>query len=583
MNRPVRFFQLSLISAVLGSSLLWSTPARSDAVAPEAASGWTSKAPVTGQKMMLVTANPLATEAGMAVLRRGGSVIDAAIAAQAMLGLTEPQSSGVGGGAFLVHFDGGKVTTFDGRETAPAAAKPERFLDQTGKAMSFYDAVVGGRSVGVPGAIAALELAHKRYGKLPWNSLFDDAIRRAEEGFPISPRLYTLLKGENYLKLAEPARSYFYQADGSPKSQGSLLRNSEYAATLREIAKRGSAALYSGPIAEDMLKAISSHPSNPGDMTLADLQAYRAKERAPVCGSYRSFSICGMGAPSSGGIAVLQMLKLMERFPLASQQPLSVESGHLFAEAGRLAFADRGKYLGDPDFVPVPTAGLLDPAYLTQRSQLIDPTKSMGKANPGTPPGAVVALGKDNAIELPSTSHIVAVDKEGHALSMTTTIEDAFGSRIMVRGFLLNNQLTDFSFSPTDNGQPVANRVEPGKRPRSSMSPVLVFDSSGQLYAAAGSPGGSNIINYVAQTLVGLLDWKLDPQQAVSMPHYGNRNGATELEKDQKLEGLAEQLKAKGHEVKLIEMTSGLSAIVRTSKGWVGGADPRREGVVAAE
>ena len=559
-------------------------PSRAADTAPEAATGFTEKAPVESKRFMIATANPLATEAGYQMLKAGGSTVDAAIAAQAMLGLTEPQSSGVGGGAFMLHFDGKQVVSFDGRETAPAAATPNRFLDNQGKELPFYSAVVGGRSVGVPGALAMLEMAHKRYGKLPWAKLFEPAIRKADEGFAISPRLYGLLAGEKYLKLSEPAKSYFYQEDGSPKPVGTVLKNPDYAATLRSIAKDGAKALYQGPIADDIVKAVGSHPTNPGDLTQQDLAQYKPKQRDAVCGPYRLYVICGMGPPSSGGIAVLQILGLLERFPIASQSPTAVDTVHLFSEAGRLAFADRGKYLADADFQPVPINGLIDHGYLAGRSQSIDPAKSLGKAQPGNPPGAQVAQGMDNAIELPSTSHIVVVDSFGNALSMTTSIEDQFGSRIMVRGFLLNNQLTDFSFNPTDNGQPVANRVEAGKRPRSSMSPVLVFDRQGKLQAAAGSPGGSLIINYVAQALVGLLDWKLNPQQAVSLPHYGSRNGVTELEKDRGLEPLVDPLKALGHpDVKLIEMNSGLSAIVRTNNGWVGGADPRREGVVMGE
>ncbi|BEV72705.1 MULTISPECIES: gamma-glutamyltransferase [unclassified Paludibacterium] len=553
--------------------------------APEAATGYTERSAVTRPHQMIVTATPLSSAAGMAMLRRGGSALDAAIAAQAMLGLTEPQSSGIGGGAFLVYFDGGRVTTFDGRETAPAAARPDRFLGTDGKSMDFYRAVVGGRSVGVPGVLAMLAQAHRRYGRLPWATLFQPAIRQAEQGFPISPRLYGLLSRERFLAQDPVARQYFYRPDGSPKPIGTRLKNPDYAATLRLIARRGPQAFYQGKLAADIVKAVNQAPGSPGDMTADDLENYRAIERAPVCGSYRGYRLCGMGPPSSGGIAVLQMLKTLERFPLTDMAPTSVQAVHLFSEAGRLAFADRARYLADPAFVPVPTSGLLDPAYLATRSQLIQPGQSMGQASPGLPPGQVAAWGRDQAVELPCTTQIAVVDRFGQALSMTTTIEDQFGSRIMVpgRGFLLNNQLTDFSFSPQDQGKPVANRIEGGKRPRSAMAPMLVFDPSGKLYAVTGSPGGSAIINYVAQTLIGLLDWHLDPQQAVSLPHYGSRNGPTELESGRGLGTLVPTLQALGHKVVMTDMTSGLAAILRTPGGWTGGADPRREGRVEGD
>ncbi|MBV8049254.1 MAG: gamma-glutamyltransferase [Paludibacterium sp.] len=560
---------------------LCALPALAGPSAPEAATGFNAKAAAERPHAMIVTATRLSTQAGLSMLAQGGSAVDAAIAAQAMLGLTEPQSSGIGGGAFLVFFDGRRVTTFDGRETAPAAATPDRFLRADGQTMDFYRAVVGGRSVGVPGVLAMLAMAHRRYGRLPWATLFQPAIRQAEQGFPLSPRLYGLLAGERFLAQDATARRYFYNPDGRPKPIGTLLKNPDYAATLRLIARHGPSAFYQGALARDIVDAVARAPGNPGDMTLADLRRYRARERAPVCGDYRDYRLCGMGPPSSGGVAVLQMLGMLQRFPLSTLPPQSVDAVHLFSEAGRLAFADRGQYLADPGFAPVPVRQLLDPAYLAARSRLIDPQKSLGKALPGSLPGAPQAWGQDNALELPCTSQIVIVDRFGRALSMTTSIEDQFGSRVMVpgRGFLLNNQLTDFSFNPVEQGRPVANRVEGGKRPRSSMAPMLVFDGKGKLYAVTGSPGGSVIINYVAQTLIGLLDWRLDPQQAVSLPHYGSRNGPTELEASRGLDALAPELAARGHQVVLTDMTSGLAAIVRAPGGWIGGADPRREGV----
>jgi gamma-glutamyltranspeptidase / glutathione hydrolase len=580
-----RFKRLRALFLSAGMLAALAAGAVTPAPAPEAATGFSYRNEVVGRHEMIVTATPLSTEAGLQMLRRGGSVVDAAIAAQAMLGLTEPQSSGIGGGAFMVLYDGQRVTSYDGRETAPAAARPNRFQTPAGQDMPFYRAVVGGRSIGVPGVLAMLARAHAAYGRLPWASLFQPAIRQAERGFAVSPRLHDLLAGEKYLVLDPAARRYFYRADGSPWPVGTLLKNPDYARTLRLIARGGVDAFYHGELARDMVRAADGRADNPGDLTVADFASYRAIERAAVCGDYRGYRLCGMGPPSSGAVGVLQILKLLQRFPMADYAPLSVDAAHLFAEAGRLAFADRARYLADPAFVSVPTTGLLDDGYLAARSRLIDPLRSMGTATAGEPPGAIVALGRDNAVELPCTSQIVVVDRRGRALSMTTTIESAFGSRVMVpgRGFLLNNQLTDFSFSPTENGRRVANRVEAGKRPRSSMSPTLVFAPDGRLWAATGSPGGSAIINYVAQTLVALIDWRLGPQQAVSLPHYGSRNGPTELEQGRGLETLATELRARGHDVRLIEQTSGLAVIQRTPFGWAGGADPRREGLAAGD
>jgi len=470
---------------------------------------------------------------------------------------------------------------FDGRETAPAAATPDRFLDAQGKPLAFRDAVVGGRSVGVPGVLKMLDMAHKQYGKLPWARLFEPAIRMAEEGFPISPRLYLLLASDQYLRQAEPARSYFYQADGTPRAVGTRLHNPAYARVLKLIAAQGAAAFYRGKLVEDMVQAVRQHPTHPGDLTVEDFAAYEARRREPLQSTYRGYTVYGMPPPSAGGIATLQILGILEHFALQQYQPLALDSVHLVAEAGRLAYADRARYAADSDFVDVPVAGLLDRNYLAARSRLISVTQSLGIAQPGEPRRARVArLGDDHALELPSTSHITIADAQGNALAMTTSIEAAFGSRIMVNGYLLNNQLTDFSFVPTEHGKPVANRLEPRKRPRSAMAPTLVFDQHGRFTMAAGSPGGSAIINYVVQTLVAMLDWHLDPQQAVSLSHYGSRNGPTELEQGRHLEALVPQLEARGHQVALIEMTSGLSVIRKIADGYVGGADPRREGTV---
>jgi gamma-glutamyltranspeptidase/glutathione hydrolase len=552
---------------------------------PEAASGRMAKAPVTASRQMVAAADPLAAEAGRRILRAGGSAVDAAIAVQMVLNLVEPQSSGVGGGGFLLHWSQAerKLRSYDGRETAPAAATPDRFLGPDGKPLAFLDAVVGGKSVGVPGIVRMLEKAHRAHGRRPWAELFEPAIRLAEEGFPVSRRLATLLAQEAKLGLAEPARSYFFQPDGTPKPAGTILRNPALAETLRAIAANGSTAFYTGEIADAVVETVTG-ARNPGDMTQGDLAGYEAKERDPLCGTYRLWRICGMGPPSSGGIGVLQIMGVLGNFDIAPLAPPSVEGIHLFAEAGRLAYADRARYLADSDFVPVPIAGLLDRAYLRSRAALVSPERTMGRAEPGEPPRRNgFRFGDGAALELPSTSHMSIVDKWGDAVALTTTIEDAFGSRLMVGGFLLNNQLTDFSFAPEENGAPVANRVEGGKRPRSAMSPTMVFDEEGRLLLVIGSPGGSAIINYVTEALVAILDWRMGPQAALDLDHFGSRNGPTELEKGPDAERIGAALAGKGHAIRIGEFTSGLHAILVTRNGLVGAADPRREGVALGD
>jgi len=607
-SRTLRFaaYAAALAVAVAGCATRPTSSPGSAPGQPEAPSGFrTGLGTATATRHMAAAANPLATEAGREILRAGGSAIDAAIAMQMVLTLVEPQSSGIGGGAFLLHFNGQRVQSFDGRETAPLAADENLFLTPQGRAMGFFDAVVGGRSVGTPGLLRMLELAHRQHGKLPWARLFEPAIRLAEAGFPVSPRLHTLLAGEKHLSKNDAARAYFYNADGTPKAVGTLLRNTELAATLRAIAQGGADAFYRGPIAADIVAAVRGHATNPGQLAEADLAGYRAKERAPLCTDYKRWRICGMGPPSSGGIAVAQMLGVLNLRNIAVVPPVEVDGRlepqadavHLFSEAGRLAFADRNQYVADSDFVPVDAAALTSPAYLAERAKLIG-DRSMGRASPGTPPGVSAAWADDVSSDRIATSHISAVDGFGNAVSMTTSIEDAFGARLMVRGFLLNNQLTDFSFLPRESdgkggmkpdGAPVANRVQPGKRPRSSMAPTLVFDRrTNELVATLGSPGGSLIINYVAKTLVGLLDWRLDVQQAIALPNFGSRNGPTEVEEGRVSARLIDALKARGHDVRAIPMTSGLQAIVRARlpdarSGWAGGADPRREGVALGD
>ncbi len=561
--------------------------------APEAASGFRAGLhTATATRHTAAAANPLATEAGREMLRAGGTAVDATIAMQMVLTLVEPQSSGIGGGAFLLHFDGRRVQAFDGRETAPMTADENLFVVD-GKPMRFYDAVVGGRAVGTPGVLRMLEAAHRQHGKLAWTQLFEPAIRLAEQGYAMSSRLHTLLGTEKYLAADAAARAYFYNADGTPKAAGTLLRNLALAKTLRAIADGGADAFYRGEIAADIVRAVRAHP-NAGRLEAADFVRYEAKERTPVCTDYKRWRVCGMGPPSSGGIAVAQMLGMLAHRNIAVVPPQPVDARlapqadavHLFSEVGRLAFADRNVYVADPDFVPVDWQALTHPRYLADRAMLIS-DKSMGRAQPGIPAGYTVAWAPHDAYR-EATSHISVVDSFGNAVAMTTSIEDQFGARMMVRGFLRNNELTDFSFSPEESGKPIANRVQPGKRPRSSMAPTLVLDrTSGRLLATLGSPGGSHIIGYVTRTLVGLLDWDLDIQQAISMPNFGSRNGPTELEQGRFSAALVDELKARGHEVREIPMTSGLQGIVRVRladrDAWSGGADPRREGIVLGD
>nr|WP_218173996.1 gamma-glutamyltransferase [Pseudomonas yamanorum] len=568
--------------------------------APELGSGYrTDMSTRHAERHMAAAANPLAAEAGREILRKGGSAIDAAIAMQAVLTLVEPQSSGIGGGAFIMLWDGKKVQAYDGRETAPAGATERLFLNADGTPMSFPQAQIGGRSVATPGVLRALEMAHKKTGHLQWATLFEPAIRLAEQGFPISARLHSLIAADRYMSRSPEMTAYFLNADGSPKATGTLLKNPALANVFKRIAKEGPDALYYGPIAEEITRKVQGN-SNAGSLTLTDLKGYSAVERAPLCTDYKRWKVCGMPPPSSGGIAIAQILGTLQaleardpRMTLALLKPVKNDSPaglepvpeavHLIAEADRLAYADRAQYVADSDYVPVPVAGLVAPDYLAGRAALIG-ERSMGVAKPGKPAGIQVAYAPDRSPLRISTSQVVAVDDVGGAVSMTTTVESAFGSHVMVQGFLLNNQMTDFSFIPEENGQPVANRIEPGKRPRSSMAPTLVFDrQSGELVATVGSPGGSQIIEYVSKSLVAMLDWNLDPQAAVGLPNFGSRNGPTELEAGLFSAPLKQALKDKGHALSEIDMTSGAQAIVRVRDvqgkvSLIGGADPRREG-----
>ena len=535
---------------------------------------------------MISAANPLASAAGRDILRAGGSAVDPAIAAQAVLTLVEPQSSGIGGGAFLMHFrkSDGRVDAFDGRETAPAAIRPDVFMTPDGRRRPFRDVSTGGAAVGVPGILRMLALAHQEHGKLPWARLFERAIFLSENGFPISPRLHAMIRRATDLRAFPEAAEYFLSPDGTARPVGSILRNPALADTYRRLAAGGAEVFYRGAIARDISAAVANAARNPATMTLADIAGYRAVKRAPICRPYRIWRLCGMPPPTSGGLTTLQILGLLEGFDMARIPPSSVQAVHLISEASRLAYADRRRYIGDPDFVAVPVEGMLDPGYLRRRAENISSGESMGRASPGRPRGAENAnLADDDREGFPSTSHLSVIDGDGNAVSMTTTIERAFGSRLLVRGFLLNNQLTDFAFIPRRDGRTVANAVGPGKRPRSSMSPTLVFDADGKLFATVGSPGGSRIIGYVTKALIGLIDWKLDMQAAIDLPNHINRNGATELEKDTPLTRHADALKRLGHDVKTGALVSGLHGIRVTPVGYDGGADRRREGVALGD
>ena len=557
-----------------------------DAVAPEAATGLAPEAaaPVEAANWMVAAANPLASEAGARVLREGGSAADAMIAVQAVLGLVEPQSSGLGGGAFLVWYDAesGELTTLDGRETAPMDATPTLFQTD-GETMGFFDAVVGGLSVGTPGTPALMEAAHRRWGRANWGSLFDEAISLAEDGFPTPLRLSMLITEDQERLVTSGATAAYFLPDGAPLQKGTTLRNPAYAETLRALAAEGADAFYTGEIAQGIVATVRG-AAQPGLLAMDDLAAYDVIERPAVCAAYRGADVCGMGPPSSGALTVGQILGMIEPFDIAGMGPDDPEAWRLIGDASRLAFADRGRYMADVDFVPMPTQGLVDPTYLAERSQLLQGDDALPEVAPGSPPWDHAMLwADDDALELPSTSHISIVDADGNALSMTTTIENGFGSRLFTPGgFLLNNELTDFSFSSHEDGVPIANRVEPGKRPRSSMAPTIVM-RDGAPVLVVGSPGGSRIIGYVAKTIVAHLDWGMDVQQAIELPHLVNRFGTYDLEAGTTAEALAEPLGALGFETSVTDLNSGLHAIAVGPDGLSGGADPRREGVAIGE
>jgi gamma-glutamyltranspeptidase / glutathione hydrolase len=591
---------LAVVALLAACASAPSDPGYAPPLLPEIASGTSEKPGWATRRFAVATANPLATEAGYQVLKAGGSAVDAAVAVQMVLTLVEPQSSGIGGGAFLLHFDGKDVEAFDGRETAPAAVDEKLFLAADGKPLAFADAVVGGRSVGVPGTVRMLEMAHRQHGKLPWARLFQPAIALAEGGFRISPRLNASIAGDAQLKKDPVAAAYFYKADGDARDAGFNLRNPELAVVLRKIAANGSKALHEGEIAQAIVGKVSQHPTNPGKLSLADLAGYQARKRAPLCHDHRAkgkdYRICGFPPPSSGAVAIGQILGILNH---TGADAIGLESGlpgaswlHLYTEASRLAFADRDQYLADPDFVEPPAGdwmSLLDPAYLAGRARLIG-GQSMGVATPGAPGPSKVTYAPATAQPEHGTSHISIVDAHGNAVAMTTTIESGFGARQMVSvsggqgGFLLNNELTDFSFAPEANGRPIANRVQPGKRPRSSMAPTLVFDkATGRLVMTAGSPGGPLIIHFVAKTMYGVLHWGLDAQQSIDLPNFGSLNGPSLLEEQRFPAATVEALRERGAQVRVLPLTSGLQVIQKTPSGYFGGADPRREGDVRGD
>ncbi len=553
-----------------------------DGYAPEITSGVSDKVMQTTNEYMIAAANPIAAAAGRDVLARGGNAIDAMVTTQLVLGLVEPQSSGLGGGAFLVYYDAESqaMTTFDGRETAPMAATPRLFQTEDGEKLKFWDAVVGGLSVGTPGTVKLMFDTHQKLGKLEWRTLVQPAIDLAEQGFEVSERLHQSITADTERLSVHPdTKAYFFDGSGNALPVGHVLKNQAYADTLKAISADGADAFYEGPIAEALVDKVNS-AANPGVLALADLANYQIKEREPVCIEYRSYDVCGMGPPSSGALTVGQILGLVQPYNLSKLGPTSVESWRLIGDASRLAFADRGRYMADSDFVPMPTEGLLAPAYLKERAALLSGDKALESVSAGSPEwDHAMLLADDESVEFKSTSHFSIVDAEGNAVSITTTIENGFGSRLMSGGFLLNNELTDFSFATHKEGVPIANRVEPGKRPRSSMSPTIVM-KDGTPYMVVGSPGGSRIIGYVAQTIIAHLDWGMNIQEAINMPHAVNRFGKYDLEEGTGAASLQAELEAIGYEVGVRGLTSGLHGIVIQDGKLMGGADPRREGVV---
>lgn len=576
----------------------WGFSYETPSISPESESGYEEKPGWAAESFAVAAANPLATDAGYQVLKAGGNAIDAAIAVQMVLNLVEPQSSGIGGGAFLMYYDGSDVRAYDGRETAPQGVTGELFMEN-GEPIDFMEAVASGLSVGVPGTLRMLEKAHAEHGELAWEELFIPAITLAEEGFAVSNRLHTSLASDKYLRQDALASQFYYDAEGEPIAVGETLKNPALAEVFRRVAAQGSDALNEGAVAENIVELVQNHPERPGTLSLEDMSGYEAVDREPLCTPWQQWEVCGFPPPSSGHLTVMQILGMLDQQPLL-EAPLdsgAASSGwlHQFLEASRLAFADRGRYIGDPDFVEAPGGDwslMLAPEYLEQRSALIGEMSMGDSAEPGNPGELAVTWASQPEQPEYGTSHISIIDEDGNAVAMTTTIEQAFGSRILsdggtglAGGFLLNNELTDFSFEPEVDGEPVANRVEPGKRPRSSMSPTLVFDQeSGELVASLGSPGGAAIIHYTARTLIALRDWGLNAQEALNLPHAITLGGDVFVEEERFSEETIDALRERGHTVSERELTSGLQAIMRHKDGTLfGGADPRREGVVMGD
>ena len=547
-------------------------------LSPEPSSQFTNKRMVFARQQMVVSANPYISEAGNMILAQGGNAVDAAIATALMVSLVEPQSGGIGGGGFILYLNPKEniLTSIDARETSSNTTKENQYLDSNDKPLNYGQAVFLGTSVGVPSLLKGLALLHQKYGTLEWKKLFLPTIRLAKEGFIISPRLHTLIVKDPFLLKNTNASKYFFDKDLNPFPIGYLLKNPELAKVLEEVSIHGVEKFYEGEIAKDITRAVNQHPT-PGGLNGDDLKQYQAVERKVVCGPYRSWKICGMAPPSSGGITLISMLGILQNFPLS--QIDEIDYLHYLSEAGRLAYADRDMYIADPDFINIPIDSLINPQYTKERSHLISIKKSMAKAKPGDFNQLPVQLGSDSNSELPATSHISIVDKNGQAVSMTISVASAFGSRIMTNGFFLNNEMTDFSFMAKENQQLIANRIEPTKRPRSSMSPTFVFDEQQQLVMALGSAGGPSIINYVAKTITGVLDRNLNIQEAIDYPNIGSRNQETELEKESMVEKYAQELQERGHPILIREMNSGTQGIFINRDGLWGGVDGRREGV----
>ena len=539
---------------------------------------------ITPSKGIITTSNPHASRAALEIIEKGGNSIDAAVAVQLVLTLTEPQATGIGGGAFMLYWDkkSSKLFSIDGREKAPSRVKEDLFLDSKGNKKRFYpDAVVGSQSIGVPGVIRLLEESHKKFGKLPWDELFSYAINLAENGFAVSPALNSILGYLGPLKKIEPAASLYYienlEGEKEPVPVGYKLKNIEYSKTLRRLSKRGSRDFYEGETAKLIINSIKKY-NKEAVLSHSDLKNYKIVWREPLCSKYRKYNVCSMGPPSSGGLTMLMMLKLLEDFNIESLKPNSIDMIHLFSEVNRIAYADRAYYMGDSDFINVPINGLLDDTYIKKRRNLINKDYYSEDIKKGMPEG-YENFEKNIDISKPSTSHFVIVDKEGNAVSMTSTVEGPFGSHLMAGGFILNNELTDFSMLPEINGKKIANRVEPNKRPMSSMTPTIIFKDN-ELYALTGSPGGTSIINYVTKSVLGIIDWNLEPDEIVELPHYMNKGNYTELEKDSVIENLKSELESKGHPVRVLKKRNGLHLAVKKEDGFIGSADPRREGLV---